>query len=257
MTERRSLEEITGSPDYFARVSEIVQAIGAAGTTSSAVELLHAATVRMGAEFAVFTSLVPEDRSKGSRHLLVTCDPQWCSDYEECAGWEHDPWLAYALRHSEPILGHEVVPNTEGERFNLQLAERFGFRSSVIVPTPSSGGLARMGVLCLGSSTPGFFDGEGFVAFKIVARSVAMEFHEWWLGRLRDQLIAEAAIDGQDRRLLSLVAAGCSSKEIARTLDLSIAAIDSRFRRIRQRLDAPTRQSLARLAAEYGLIEVP
>jgi DNA-binding CsgD family transcriptional regulator len=135
--------------------------------------------------------------------------------------------------------------------------ERFGFRSSVVVPAPARSGLTRAGVLCFGSSIPGYFEGEGYGAFKLLAHSVAIEFHEWWLARIRDELIARAQIDDRDRRLLALQAEGRTTKQIARALSVSTACVDSHFRRIRTRLDAPTRQAAARLALEYGLIEPP
>ena len=256
-TSRLSLEQVTAAADYFDRVRVVVQEIGAARNAATAVELLREATLQMGAEVSLFGSFIPEDRSGGSFRLLVACDPQWCTEYEEQSGYAHDPWLAHAFRHSEPIRGSQLETSTESQRAIVRLAERYGFRSSVIVPAPSSGRLSRMGVLCLGSSVPGYFEGEGYVAFKVVARSVAMEFHEWWLARIRDELIVKAGIDDRDRDLLRLEAEGHSSKEIARQLAISTAAVDSRFRRIRARLDAPTRRAAARLAAEYGLIQLP
>src|SRR5206468_1822549 len=126
--------------------------------------------------------------------LLLNCDPQWSTEYEEQAAYADDPWLAHALTHSEPVRGSELQPRSDAQRRVVELAQRFGFRSSVIVPTPSSGRLARVGVLCLGSSMPDYFEGDGYLVFRMVARSVAMEFHEWWLARIRERLITEAAI---------------------------------------------------------------
>lgn len=256
-TSRPSLEQVTVAPDYVSRVSVVLQEIGAATNAIRAVDLLREVTLRMGAEVSVFGSFMPEDRSGDSYRLLVACDPQWCAEYEAQSCFAEDPWLAYAFCHSEPIRGSELTASSESERSIVRLAERFGFRSCVIVPAPSCGRLARMGVLCLGSSVPGYFEGDGYAAFKIIARSVAMEFHEWWLARLRDELIATAGIGERDCHLLALEAAGLSTKEIARQLATTTATIDSRIRRIRLKLDAPSRRAASRLAAEYGLIQWP
>lgn len=252
-----SLERLTAAADYVGRVTAVLRDIGTATDAVRAVELLREVTLRMGAEVAVFGSFMPEDRSGDSYRLLVACDPQWCAEYEEESCFADDPWLAHAFRHSEPIRGSELATTTESERGIVRLAERFGFRSCVIVPAPSCGRLARMGVLCLGSSVPGYFESEGYVAFKLVARSVALEFHEWWLARIRDELIAKAGIGERDRCLLTLAATGLSSKEIARQMATTAFAVDSQFRRIRRGLDVRTRRAASRLAAEYGLIQVP
>ena len=255
--DRPALEQITAATDYVGRVCDIVRAIGHADDPIQAVELLRDVTLRMGAEAAIFGSFIPEDRSGHFCRVLVACDPLWYAEYEAQAYYAEDPWLAYAFRHSEPIRGSELLTLTEKERGVVLLAERFGFRSSVIVPAPSCGRLARMGVLCVGSSTPGYFDGEGYLTFKIVARSVALEFHEWWLARIRDELVAKAGIDDHDRHLLALDASGLSSKEIARQLATTAYTIEGRFKSIQRRLKATSRKAASRLATEYGLISPP
>lgn len=256
-SERPCLRQVTDAPHYFRDVIRIVDEIGAASDVSRAVGLLQRATSRMGAEVSIFVSFIPEDRSRASYRLLVACDPQLLIEYVAQAGHEDDPWLEHARRHALAVRGSELRTTNEAQRALIRLAERFGFRSSVVVPAPARSGLSRAGVLCFGSSTAGYFEGEGYGAFKLLAQSVALEFHEWWLARLRDDLAARAQIDDQDKRVLALQAEGRTTKQIARQLSVSIACVDSHFRRIRTRLDAPTRQAAARVALEYGLIEPP
>jgi len=254
-TERPSLRQVTRSPQYFTNVIQIVEEIGTARDASRAVELLQQATQRMGAEVSIFVSFVPEDRSRVSYRLLVACDPRFVVEYAAQARYRDDPWLEHARHHALAVRGSELKTSSEAQRSLVRLAERFGFRSSVVVPAPSRTGLTRAGVLCFGSSVPDYFEGEGYGAFKLLAHSVALEFHEWWLARIRDELIAQAQIDEEDRRLLALQAEGRTSKQIARDLSVSIACVDSHIRRIRRRLDVPTRHAAARLALEYGLID--
>ena len=252
-----SLADVTSAPDYFGNVIRIVDEIGAAHATSRAVELLQQATRRMGAEVSIFVSFIPEDRSTTSYRLLVACDPQLVVEYDAQALYDDDPWLGYARHHALAIRGSELQTTSEAQRALVRLAERFGFRSSVVVPAPARTGLTRAGVLCFGSSVANYFEGEGYGAFKLLAHSVAIEFHEWWLARLRDELIAHAHLDAEDRCVLALQAEGRTSKQIARQLSVSKACVDSHLRRIRTRLDAPTREAAARLALEYGLIDPP
>lgn len=252
--ESRSLQEVTSAVDYFGRVSDVVGEIESARDPVRAVELLQEATLRMGAEVSVFASFMRGHVSCESHRLLLACDPQWCIEYEQEASYANDPWLNYALDHTEPIRGSEIHVATQAQHAIVQLAERFGFRSTVIVPAPSSGGLSRLGVLCLGSSRPGYFEDEGYVAFRVVARSVAMELHEWWLGRLRDEWLATTGIAGADLVLLAHERQGRSTKEIARQLATSAGSINSRFQRLNAKLGVANRKAAARLAAEYGLI---
>jgi DNA-binding CsgD family transcriptional regulator len=252
-----ALANRTKAADYLAGVNDVIQKLNGAREVAEAVELLREVTNRMGADVSVFGSFMPEDESGASYRFLLNCDPAWCSEYEAQASYSEDPWFDHALNHSEPIRGSELEPRSGAQRRVIEVAERFGFRSTVIVPAPSSGGLARMGVLCLGSPREGYFEGEGFLALKMVARSVAMEFHEWWLTRIRDELIARSGFDDSDRRLLSLVATEHSSKEIGRALALSVPAVESRLRRIRARLEVGSRHAACLMAAEYGLIMPP
>ena len=250
-----TLREATGAAGYFDRVNEVVRMFETALDRIHAVELLHEATLRMGAEVSVFASFIRDDNdSCASSRVLVTCDPRWCIEYEEQDCYASDPWVNHALHHTEPIRGCDIALTTQAQRSVVQLAERYGFRSAVIVPTPSSDRLSRLGVLCLGSSIPGYFDAEGYLALKLVARSVAMELHEWWLARLKDELVARSGITMQDLVLLDHVRQGHGTKEIASYLETTEVSVNSRFQRINARLEVPSRNAAVRLASEYRLI---
>ncbi|MCW5658811.1 MAG: autoinducer binding domain-containing protein [Burkholderiaceae bacterium] len=231
-------------------MSRIPQALGEA----AALELLSEGAKRLGAEVAAFVSFVRDDGSHESYRFLLACDPVWCHEYERHAWYANDPWLAYCLGHSEPILASEIPLGNKSQRAVADLASRFGFTSAVVVPAPSSGGLSRVGVLCLGSPMPGYFESDGFMAVKIASRSLAMELHEWWIGRIKRELIANAGITEDDLALLRHERLGHSTKAIALELATSASAIDSRFKRINQKLGVPNRKAAANLAAEYGLI---
>ena len=253
-SEQGSLLKATRHPDYVTRVGEAIRDMQSARDQTQAVELLHEATQRMGAEVSIFASFIRDDESCRSYRLLLDCDPAWFTEYERQGRYEDDPWLAYAQRYSVPVRSSQIPVASDAARAAVDLAARFGFRSAVIVPAPSSGGLTRTGVLCLGSSKPGYFDDEGFVALRVVARGVAMELHEWWIGRIRDELIATAEITDDDLLLLSHERMGLGTKAIAKALNWSTSSVDSRFHRMNVRLGVSSRKAAARLAAEYGLI---
>lgn len=231
-----------------------MQQISLAADEMEAVQLLGEATRRIGADVGAFVSFVKDDGSHESYRFLLACDPVWCQEYEKQAWYAEDPWLAYALQHTEPIRIEDIVAPSRSQREVARLAEGFGFVSGVVVPAPSSGGLSRIGVLCLGSRSPSHFSDDGYMAFKLVARSLAMELHEWIIGRIKRDLISEANLTGEDLDLLRLERSGLSTKQVASALKSSEGSINSRWQRLNRKLGVPNRRSAATLAAEYDLI---
>jgi DNA-binding CsgD family transcriptional regulator len=235
-------------------VSEITQRVPQAADEAEALELLKEAACRMGADSAAFGSFVRDDPSHESYRFLLACDPVWCLEYSRRVWYAHDPWLNYALRNSEPTPASFIPAHTKEERSIVALAQEFGVHSAAIIPAPSSGRISRIGVLCLGSSQHGFFEADGFVVLKVVARSLAMELHEWWVRQIRQQVVDATGITPEDLNLLRHERQGHSTKQIAAELSTTATAIDSRFQRLNAKLGVPNRKAAAQLAAEYGLV---
>lgn len=254
MQMHKSLAEFAREPAYSDNVLATIRLLAHAGDEAQAVGVLAAARKQMGADAAAFVSFVRDDPSHESFRFLLACDPVWCLEYERRAWYIDDPWLQYSLNHTEPARGEDIQPATAQQRDVVDLAAQFGFRSALIVPAPSSGALTRIGVLCLGSSTPAFFNDDGYLALKVLARSLAMELHEWWIGRIKNELIENARLTDEDLLLLMHERLGHTTKFIAAKLDMSPNSINSRFQRMNARLGVPNRKSAAQLAAEYGVI---
>lgn len=254
MNTKPTLAEATASPDFHAELAELTARVAGCTTEAEVLELLVLATQRVGADASAFVSFVRDDPAHESFRFLLACDPVWCFEYEQHAWYADDPWLAYARSRSEPVRGSEIAVESKQQAEIVELAHRYGFRSAAIVPAQSGHGLTRVGVLCLGSATEGYFEGDGFGALRVAMRSLALELHEWWIGQVGRELQAEAGVDEHDLTLLRHERHGRSTKEIARELNASVAAIDSRFRRLNARLGVPNRKAAAHLAAEYGLI---
>ena len=254
MQMRKPLDELAREPAYSDSVLEAIRLIAQAADEAQAVNVLAAACRQMGADAAAFVSFVRDDPSHESFRFLLACDPVWCLEYERRAWYADDPWLQYSLSHTEPARGEDIQPGSTQQRHVVELAAQFGFRSALIVPAPSSGALSRIGVLCLGSSVPAFFNDDGYLALKVLARSLAMELHEWWIARIKSELLASARLTDEDLILLMHERLGHSTKFIAAQLDLSPNAINSRFQRMNAKLGVPNRKSAAQLAAEYGVI---
>jgi DNA-binding CsgD family transcriptional regulator len=249
-----SLAELAAQPSYSSRVMAVVSGLADSSDEVQALRGLAAASDRMGTDAAAFVSFSKDDASHESFRFLLACDPVWCLEYERRAWYTNDPWLQYCLTHSEPVRGQDIAPGSAQQRAVVELAEQFGFRSALIVPAPTIGGLPRIGVLCLGSSASGFFDDEGYPSLKALARNLSMELHSWWIARIKQEMIESAQLSDQDLALLLHEHLGHSTEFIAHALDISPSAVDSIFRHINARLGVANRSAAARLAVEHELI---
>lgn len=254
MQMHKPLAELALEPAYSDNVLATIRLLARAVDESEAVDVLAVASRQMGTDAAAFVSFVRDDPSHESFRFLLACDPVWCLEYERRAWYTDDPWLQYSLNHTEPARAEDIPPGTGQQRAVVELAAQFGFRSALIVPAPSSGALTRIGVLCLGSSAPAFFSEAGYLSLRVLARSLAMELHEWWIARIKSELLASARLTDEDLTLLMHERLGHSTKFIAAKLDISPNAINSRFQRMNAKLGVPNRKSAAQLAAEYGVI---
>jgi len=248
------LADIVASGDYTARIADVAERITAAQDQATALSLLRQGVKALGAESAVFVSFIRDNADLSACRFMLVCEPDWCRRYLEAGCFAHDPWLAYAAHHSEPIAASSLpVLDPEGQRV-IALAMQNGFASAALVPAHSGAGHSRISLLCLGSSTPGYFEGEGFGRFRLGARLISAEMHEWWLSRIRRELIVKARITQADLELLRHEHQGHSSKRIAAELQVSKSSINSRFQRMNMKLGVPNRRLAARLAVECGLL---
>jgi DNA-binding CsgD family transcriptional regulator len=253
-TEGPALARIVTAANYTDHVAAIAERIGEARDQATVHRLLVEGVRALGAEHAVFVSFIRDNADLSACRFMLVCEPGWCQRYLEAGCFAHDPWLAYAAHHSEPIPASSLpVLDAEGQRV-IALAQQNGFTSAALVPAHSGAGHSRISLLCLGSTQPHFFEGEGFSRFRLGARLLASELHDWWLARIRRELIVKARITQADLELLRHEHQGHSSKRIAAELKVSKSSINSRFQRMNMKLGVPNRRLAARLAVECGLL---
>lgn len=252
--ETLALAQVVAEADYTERIAGVAERIAEARDQAAVHALLKEGVHALGAENAVFVSFIRDNADLSACRFMLVCEPGWCQRYLEAGCFAHDPWLAYAAHHSEPIPASSLpVLDAEGKRV-IALAQQNGFASAALVPAHSGAGHSRISLLCLGSPQPGFFDGEGFGRFRLGARLLAAELHDWWLARIRRELIVKARITQADLELLRHEHQGHSSKRIAAELNVSKSSINSRFQRMNMKLGVPNRRLAARLAVECGLL---
>jgi len=248
------LAQRVSASDYTTRVNAVAEQVAQASEHRTALALLHEGIDALGAESAVLVSFVRDSTEVSSCRFMLACEPDWCQRYLDAGFIAQDPWLAYAAHHSEPIVASTLtIADPERQRV-VELAARSGFASAVLVPAHSGAGHSRISLLCLGSSRPGYFEGDGFGRFKLGARTLALELHDWWLARIRRELMVKARITPDDLELLRHERQGHSSKHIASELQVSKSSINSRFQRMNMKLGVPNRRLAARLAVECGLL---
>lgn len=248
------LAQRVATADYTERVACIAEHIAEARDQPTVHALLTEGVHALGAEHAVFVSFIRDNADLSACRFMLVCEPDWCQRYLEAGCFAHDPWLAYAAHHSEPIPASSLpVLDVEGQRV-IALAQQNGFASAALIPAHSGAGHSRISLLCLGSTQPGYFEGEGFGRLRLGARLIAAELHDWWLARIRRELIVKARITPADLELLRHEQQGHSSKRIAAELHVSKSSINSRFQRMNMKLGVPNRRLAAKLAVECGLL---
>jgi DNA-binding CsgD family transcriptional regulator len=252
MPEPAPLVAIVTSPGYADRVSLAAERIATAVDPATAQRLLIDGIAVLGAQNAFFASFVRDGKDVAACRFMLACEPDGCRPNLDGDGLLHDPWLAYAAHHAAPVVASTLPAADQGGLDLITPAQRPGFASALLVPAHSGPSHSRIGLLVLGSSQAGFFDSEGLARFRIGARALATELHDWWQARLRRELSDRLTL--AELELLRHEHLGHGSKLIARALAVSPCAIDSRFQRINARLGVANRRAAVRLAVECGLL---
>ena len=251
---RASCDEVFSDEKIISSFINRVAEISKTEDPAEACVLLGECAKMLGATSAAYATFLEEDPWRQTYRFVLACHPAWCAEYQKQSWFSDDPWLIYARTNSVAARSSEIPVRTGSQQAIVDLARRFGVASSLIVPIPAAGAVSRVGVLMLGSSHPDFFQGSEYSKFKLHARNLAHEIHEWYVDFMKTQLLTASNLSDQDIELLKLARAGMGTKEIAKYTGQKISAIDCRFQRIIARLKVPSRNAAARLAAEYSVI---
>lgn len=244
----------TRSASYGARVLDLLPAIGDAESAESVLSLFTQTVAHLNADAGVFMSYLRDDATRASYRSLLACDPVWASEYARRGWFECDPWLRHAAHDTEPARSRELTLLSADELEFIEVSAECGFASALIAPAPTCLGSSRVGVLCLGSKRPGFFDDEDYAVTRVLARALAMELHRWLLQSIRRELLIKSRLNAADIDLLRHEDAGHSSKTIGAALNIEAKTVDCRFQRVSAKLDAPNRRMAVRIARLYGLL---
>lgn len=252
--EEPTLWAIVSAADYAVRVATAVERIAESQDPATAQLVLVDCVAALGAEYALFASFVRDSDQISTCRFMLACDPGWFRQHLDGSGVARDPWLAYAAHHAEPLLASDMAfSGADGPTLRDPGSPR-GFASAFLVPAHSGPGHSRVSLLVLGSARAGFFEGQGLGRLRLGARALAAELHDWWWARLRRELVVRSRITPTELELLRHERLGHGSKHIARALESSESAVNSRFQRLNGKMGTPNRRAAARLAVECGLL---
>lgn len=235
-------------------LAAIVQIARATDPATLVEELTHA-TAAIGASVSLYTAAVPDGDRELSCFTVLAGHPAYVHAQNELGPLTKHPWFRFARNHLKSGSDRQVQVSEASDAAAIELAQRFGFRSCFIVPTPTGNDLDRLGMLWLGSHHPNDFEGSEAGIVRTLARALAGELHDWMLHYLHQRFVETARLETTDIRLLALERKGLQTKEIATLTGLSRASVDSRFHRINTRLHCSSRRASALRALAYGLLE--
>ena len=236
-----------------ARLLALAGRLRSTDATDEVLDLFEESVRLLGATSASFLSFIRDDALLASYRSMHVGHPAWPAEYARQEWFTEDPWLAYALHESEPILARDIEPQSPRQQAFGAQAARLGYASALVVPAPSPQGQSRVGVLCLGHDDAGAFE-QGLGTRLLLARSLAMELHAWMRRSIRDELLRRSKLTDEDIELLRHELAGRGSKAIANLMNLEAKTIDSRFQRVCAKLGVPNRRAAVRVALLYGLL---
>ena len=247
------LSEVIREPGFAIRLNELIAKVALLKHASEVTQVLLEFVRLLKCNGAVFASFARDDDSFQTHNYFVACDAYWCNRYIKERWYMNDPALVYANVHSEPIAGDDLHFRTGGQRKFREEAREARFRSIAIVPAHSAAGRTRMGVLYLTSADETFFTAQTIPLAKMYLRAIAAEMLDWWMNKVRSQLLQQVAATPNELNLLRLTHLGHSTKEIARLVDMKPSVLDQKFSRLAMRFNVSGRVAAAQLAFENGL----
>lgn len=252
--EAPALQVLVQGPGYPARVSDAIARLSDASGPAQAQACVVDGIAALGIEHAFFATLVLDERGVAACRLMLACDPHpFRRPLDDWTTLSH-PWLAYAALHAEPVDANDPwLHDIGGVPASAELWGR-EFTSALLFPAHAGPGHAGFGLLALGSSQPRFFKGPGLARLRQGARALACELQDWWMAHERQHLVATARVSPFELDLLRHARQGQGSKQIARALDSTVGAVNSRFQRLNSRLGVGNRRAAARLAVACRLL---
>lgn len=255
LAQHSSIRELSKTENFAENVVAAIVQIPLANSPAELLDRLAKVTQAIGASGSIYTAGIPEGGRETSSFSLFACHPGFAQAQCMTGSMLEHPWFRFARRHTMPGTNHQVPQQDNVDVQAIDLANQYGFRSCLIVPTPAGPDVDRLDMLCIGSATPDDFEGTQAQLVRTLARALAAELHDWLTRHLQERLREAARLHTHDVTLLAMEWQGMGSKEIAQRTGMTATSVNSRFQRINARLHCRNRRASAQRAAAHGLME--
>lgn len=236
---------------------DVISELEFCATEEDARDLTAAIIAGLGANWFVYTTMLPPDLEKveESYHYVVGCRPELCEMYRTRMWRMIDPFQEYALSHCAPVLRSRIKAVTPGQAEILRCGTEHGFRSALVVPTHTSNRRRRLGLLYVGSELP---EAEGEPLLWRKRGHFTALGHElllWWNNKLRHQAMRCYSLIEDEVEILKMVRNGKRANEIAALYDVKPPTIYRKWESIKAKFDVAKIDQAVATAEAVGLLE--
>ena len=242
-------------PEIDQTVIEAATTIRSLPDAAAFDENVRAIVQRCSGQSYVFITCANAPSGEEYLRFFVGCNPKWFHQYKSRHGYLNDPLLAHAKHCSLPLAGSTLArgPLSTGQSNLLALAQQFGFKSLIALPSHGPGAQS-IGLLCIGSDQPGEAAENALMAHAASLRLLALEMLEWVNVHARVKFVEKCEIDASDITVLQHALKGHTSADIALLTNTTACAVDERFRRLCARMQVRNRKAAITLAYLHGAV---
>ena len=238
-------------------VMDIIADLAQCATEAEANELTKDVVEMLGAQWFVYTTLLPSvhDKTNESFRYFIGCNPELCALYSKRMWMMNDPFFEYARAHSAPIVGSQVKVQTRGQAELMRASEEHGFRSGLVVPTHTSMDASkRMGLLYIGTELPREIGEPLLLRKRVQFGALGSELLLWWNNRLRQQAMRKYSLVDEEVEILELSKRGKVANEIAALYDIKLTAAYKRLNSIKEKFNVDKIEHAVMEADSLGLL---
>lgn len=238
-------------------VIDVISSLALCLNEAEATELTLKIITMLGAEWFVYTTLLPPKSSMSdeSIHFFIGCKPELCQIYNDRMWMMNDPFIEYARTNTAPTVVSKIKVQTDGQAEILRISAEHGFRSGIVVPTHSSmDSNKRMGLLYIGSDLQEDVGELMLLRKRIQFGALGMELLLWWSNRLKQQAMRKFSLVDEEVEFLQFAKKGMVAHEIAAIFDIKVPAAYRKLNVIKEKFSVERIDQAVMKADAAGLL---
>lgn len=207
-------------------------------------------------EHSGFDKLIYIDAKPATLTMLTTMPTEWVARYQDLGYAQIDPFLSKCCTSFRPVSTGVAYADrhkglTKAQKTLICEASEFGIRAgfSSTLRLPGAGGIAGWNI---GSSLSGPEVDALRAEREDMLRLAALHVHNALICMQNGRTVQK--LSPRERECLVLLSQGQRTKDIARTLRLSPAAVELYLRNSRSKLGVATREQAVATAIAQGLL---